>query len=161
MHLLCGLQLAAVPRNGSHVKHIYEILYLRVKETCRTVELLSSVGFCVLVQSLLLCLVILTTPKQFSSSTLGGSLREFVKKFWPRLSRCAPRSTLFSVRKIRKTITLNDTNQVRKEEWDYDFFALLTGISPNCGCIDNVIEHREFDYGSGPPGLLLRKTDTK
>src|SRR5207245_7537838 len=61
---------------------------------------------------------------------------------------------------IRKTITLNDTNQVRKEEFDYDPYSMLTGQNPNPGVINKVIEHREFDYGSGAPGLLLRKTDT-
>jgi hypothetical protein len=56
---------------------------------------------------------------------------------------------------IRVTTTLNDTNQVSKIEDDYDSFS----ASPANPTIDNVIEHREYDYGTGSPGALIRKTD--
>jgi RHS repeat-associated protein len=52
---------------------------------------------------------------------------------------------------IRVTTTLNDTNLVTKVESDYDTYASQP--------IDNVIEQREFAYGSGAPGALIRKTD--
>jgi len=58
---------------------------------------------------------------------------------------------------IRVTTTLNDSNQVTKEEWDYDTYTTPGGASGTP--IDNVIEHREFAYGSGAPGALLRRTD--
>jgi RHS repeat-associated protein len=50
---------------------------------------------------------------------------------------------------IRTTTTLNDTSQVTKTEWDYD-------TTTN---IDNVQEKREYDYGAGTFGALLRRTD--
>jgi len=52
---------------------------------------------------------------------------------------------------IRVTTTLNDSNQVSKVEWDYDTFAGQP--------IDNVTEQREYDYGTGAPGSLVRKRD--
>lgn len=52
---------------------------------------------------------------------------------------------------VRKTITLDD-GQVSKTEWDYDFRNLFEADSP-------VTEQREFDYGTGAPGGLLRRTD--
>jgi RHS repeat-associated protein len=54
---------------------------------------------------------------------------------------------------IRATTTLSDSNQVSKVEWDYDT------ITSNNIQIDNVIEKREFAYGSGAPGSLVRRTD--
>jgi RHS repeat-associated protein len=46
----------------------------------------------------------------------------------------------------RVTTTLNDTNQQSKVEGDYTSYG-------------NSSEVREYDYGSGAPGSLLRKTD--
>src|SRR5262249_4677682 len=59
---------------------------------------------------------------------------------------------------IRITKTLNDTNQVSKVESDYDSYVSF-GLPTN-PTIDNVIEQREYDYGSGAPGSLVRKTDS-
>ena len=60
---------------------------------------------------------------------------------------------------IRVTTTLNDTNQVTKVENDYDSFndSAFGGLTSQL--IDNVIEQREFAYGSGTFGALIRKTD--
>jgi hypothetical protein len=48
---------------------------------------------------------------------------------------------------IRITTTLNDSNQVKKVEYDYD-----------SDVIDNVTAERDYDYGNGAPGTLLRRT---
>jgi hypothetical protein len=66
-------------------------------------------------------------------------------------------NTSISALPIRVTTTLNDSNQVTKEEWDYDTYTTPSGASGTP--INNVIEHREFAYGSGAPGSLLRRTD--
>ncbi|PYU20278.1 MAG: hypothetical protein DMG32_22715, partial [Acidobacteria bacterium] len=49
----------------------------------------------------------------------------------------------------RVTTTLNDTNQVAKVELDYD----------TSGAKDNVIEQREYAFGTGAPGGLVRRTN--
>jgi RHS repeat-associated protein len=68
---------------------------------------------------------------------------------------------------IRVTTTLNDSGQVAKEELDYDSYT-ATAHSPGdpfgsvhtfSQHIDNVIEKREYDFGSGSPGSLRRRTD--
>lgn len=68
---------------------------------------------------------------------------------------------------IRVTTTLNDVNpaKVTKTEWDYDTYtALSCGVVPGCTpqpstqSIDNVTEQREYDYGDGAVGALVRKT---
>ncbi|HET9282240.1 MAG TPA: RHS repeat-associated core domain-containing protein [Candidatus Angelobacter sp.] len=48
---------------------------------------------------------------------------------------------------IRITTTLNDSNQVKKVEYDYD-----TDV------FDNVIAERDYDFGPGAFGALLRRT---
>lgn len=58
--------------------------------------------------------------------------------------------------------TLNDTNQVTDVQTDYDSWAEYT--SAWCGPCNtsrlNPVEVREYDYGSGSRGALLRRTDT-
>jgi YD repeat-containing protein len=50
---------------------------------------------------------------------------------------------------IRETMTLNDASpsQISKTEWDYS------------GVADDVSERREYDFGAGAIGALVRKTD--
>jgi RHS repeat-associated protein len=63
--------------------------------------------------------------------------------------------------------TLNDTNQVSKVEWDYDTYTAWPTCVGTLRCypaatsttIDNVLEKREYDWGSAAPGVLVRKTD--
>ena len=50
---------------------------------------------------------------------------------------------------VRVTTTLNDSNMVKKTEYDYD-----------ADVFDNVIAVREYAFGSGAPGALLRRTQT-
>jgi RHS repeat-associated protein len=56
----------------------------------------------------------------------------------------------------RETTTWNDTNETSKIETDYDSFSLSTGGTFSW---QNPIERRAYSYGSGAPGLLVRKTD--
>jgi RHS repeat-associated protein len=70
---------------------------------------------------------------------------------------------------IRVTATLNDVspNLVSKREWDYDTYTALfcASLLPTCQpsattqSIDNVVEQREFAWGFGSPGALVRKSD--
>lgn len=60
---------------------------------------------------------------------------------------------------IRVTTTLNDTNQVTKVEYDYDSYVATAYGGPATEYYDNVIEQREYAYGTGAPGALVRKTD--
>lgn len=60
---------------------------------------------------------------------------------------------------LRKTYTLED-GTVRTEEWDWNESS--TGNYPNLANDKGAwdwSEHREYDWGSGAPGSLLRKTD--
>ncbi len=59
---------------------------------------------------------------------------------------------------IRETTTWNQQNLVTSAETDYDSFHWLTG---NCALMSasNPIEKREYDYGTGIRGALIRTTD--
>ena len=70
---------------------------------------------------------------------------------------------------IRVTTTLNDVspNIINKKEWDYDTYSQIWCSPYIVACsgvgapvpIDNPTEERDFDWGSGGPGTLMRKTD--
>lgn len=55
---------------------------------------------------------------------------------------------------IRTTTTWNQTNQVMKVENDWD----TAGVAGGTTTWKNVLERREYDYGNGAPGQLLRRT---
>jgi RHS repeat-associated protein len=56
---------------------------------------------------------------------------------------------------IRVTTTWNQQNLVNKVETDWDLLAVAHGIFT----WKNPIERREYDWGAGAPGPLLRRTD--
>jgi RHS repeat-associated protein len=72
-------------------------------------------------------------------------------------------------RVIQKTATLNDSAQTSKpvnqlqtdfESFTYNYNAIATGGEVQVtGGRSNPTEHREYDWGSGAPGPLLRRTD--
>jgi RHS repeat-associated protein len=62
-----------------------------------------------------------------------------------------------AVQPIRVTTTWNQTNQVSKVETDYDSFA-VPGISSVTLSASNPTARREYDWGTGAPGNLLRRT---
>lgn len=62
---------------------------------------------------------------------------------------------------IRTTVTLGDTNQVSKSESDYlDCYSYSIFSTSWSDCRVNPTETREYDFGSGSAGSLVRKTDT-
>ncbi len=65
---------------------------------------------------------------------------------------------LVNVRPIRVTTTL-ENGLVSKTETDYETFAFPEGTQSLTATRMNVTEKREFDYGNGQPGSLLRRTD--
>ncbi|AEU36103.1 RHS repeat-associated core domain protein [Granulicella mallensis MP5ACTX8] len=70
-------------------------------------------------------------------------------------------NAIANVRVIRTTTTLAG-NQVTKKETDYETFQYncLDAIScPGTATRLNPTETREYDYGTGTPGGLLRRTD--
>jgi RHS repeat-associated protein len=68
-----------------------------------------------------------------------------------------------NVRNVRtsvSTTTLGDTNQVSQTQTDFaDCYTYTIYVSTRTECRDNPTEIREYDYGVGTPGPLLRKTD--
>jgi RHS repeat-associated protein len=92
------------------------------------------------------------------SSTGGGTILRHVHTDYtgePNLDGTAG-GVLVNIRPIRKTTTL-DNGLVTKTETDYETFTqagtsqIVTRLNPT--------EVREYDYASGTPGALLRKTD--
>jgi len=58
---------------------------------------------------------------------------------------------------IRETTTLNDTNQISKVETDWD--ATAWSVPANIYITQrNPMERREYDYGNGASGNMLRRT---
>jgi RHS repeat-associated protein len=58
---------------------------------------------------------------------------------------------------IRVTTTWNQPNLVNKVETDYDSFS-VTGISGLTFSATNPVARREYDWATGAPGNLLRRT---
>ena len=60
-------------------------------------------------------------------------------------------------RVIRTTTTLLDTNQVTKSETDYgDCYSYTFDLTSYMDCRDNPTQTREYAYGTGVPGALVR-----
>src|SRR5713226_2912915 len=57
---------------------------------------------------------------------------------------------------IRETTTWNQTNQVTKVENDWDSITVTNGTSTLLATWKNPIERREFAFGIGAPGALVR-----
>ncbi|MGH9556903.1 MAG: RHS repeat domain-containing protein [Terriglobales bacterium] len=57
---------------------------------------------------------------------------------------------------MRVTTTLNDTGQVTKTEWTYESRVPIG--SSTSRLLNNVIEQREYEFGAGVAGPLVRKT---
>ncbi|MFQ5926303.1 MAG: hypothetical protein ACE5MH_02590, partial [Terriglobia bacterium] len=85
----------------------------------------------------------------------GNQPRAKGDRFGPRLFPVGFRNW----RIIRTTTTLLDTNQVSKVETDYNTYTytFVTGTTYTDTRM-NPVEVREYNFGSGLPGLLVRKT---
>jgi hypothetical protein len=90
-----------------------------------------------------------------------------VKKDWA--GELGPDNSVNNARVIRETTTL-DNGLVSKVETDYETFPYAVGSCYGCTGTPwvgggftatrlNPTERREFDYGSGAPGPLLRRKD--
>lgn len=92
------------------------------------------------------------------SSGTGTLLRKVVTDYTGTPSPDGT-TNLTYLRPIRVTTTL-DNNLVSKVETDYDTAAYTTssGVQSPASYLSPV-EKREYDYGSGAPGPLLRRTD--
>ncbi len=69
-------------------------------------------------------------------------------------------SATFPYLPIRETTCLAQTSQCAKWEKDYDSFSDPSFGNPPTTSFGNVIAFREFDYGTGSPGPLLRTTQS-
>lgn len=69
----------------------------------------------------------------------------------------AQHQQLYNVRPIRKTLTL-ENGYVSQTETDYETFSYTSIGGTFTGSRLNVTARREYDYGSGVPGPLLRRT---
>ena len=66
-----------------------------------------------------------------------------------------------NTRLIQSTVTLGDTNQVSGSQTDYtDCYSYTIWSASWTDCRENPTETREYDFGSGSLGSLIRKTDT-
>jgi YD repeat-containing protein len=66
--------------------------------------------------------------------------------------------TSWTMAPIRETTTWSQTNQVTKTETDWDTFTVTNGTSTFTTTWKNPIERREYAFGSGTPGALVRRT---
>lgn len=99
---------------------------------------------------------VISAPRELSRSIYQGSTTPLrtIQTFYNNLDSYG--NPTDSSLPIRKTTTLYDVspNLVTKTEWDYDTYnALGTNTT-----IDNVVAQREYDYGSGGVGSLIRTT---
>jgi RHS repeat-associated protein len=92
------------------------------------------------------------------SASSGKLLRQVVTDYIGEPDLIWVSNTLANIRPIRKTTTL-DSGLVTKTETDYETFTLTSNGNTITGTRLNPTEKREYAYGSGAPGALLRRTD--
>jgi RHS repeat-associated protein len=121
----------------------------------------------------------ITTAKIYSGSAAGTSLRQYdiLYNVYPFYQNGNTDET--SLRLPSRVTTTLENNLVTKKEYDYDTFnysypSCSDIPNGNSGCVHddsgnvyygtnsatrgNVIEMREYDWGAGAPGPLLRRT---
>ncbi len=86
-----------------------------------------------------------TKVEFFQGSAATGQLMKTVQTDYSGAGTILP---------IRETTTWNPTNQVSKVETDWDSFTTWSGPVT----WRNPVERREYAYGTGLPGALVRKT---
>ena len=95
------------------------------------------------------------------TSTTGTLLKDVVRDYTGEIN--SPDGWVGNVRPVRETTTL-DNGLVTKIETDYETFTFPYGgpsltPSPFTYTRLNPTEKREYAYGNGAPGALLRRTD--
>ena len=101
-----------------------------------------------------LCYII--TKKYYQGSSTSGTLIKTVQTDYWTTNEPA-------ILPIRETTTWNQQNLVSKVEMDYDSWFASTsynGLQTFNATAGNVIEKREFGYGTGAPGSQVRTTDS-
>src|SRR5882672_3985633 len=89
----------------------------------------------------------ITKVQYYSGLATAGNLLKTVQTDYGGSSTPLP---------IRETVTLHDTNQVSKVETDWD--SLSVGQPAPYFTWRNPTERREYDWGNGTPGSLIRRT---
>jgi RHS repeat-associated protein len=89
----------------------------------------------------------ITRVRYYSGLATAGNLLKTVQTDYGGSSTPLP---------IRETVTLHDTNQVSKVETDWD--TLVVGQPAAYFTWRNPTERREYDWGNGAPGSLIRRT---
>jgi RHS repeat-associated protein len=95
----------------------------------------------------------ITSKKYYQgSSTTGTLIRTVQTDYWTTNSP--------AILPIRETTTWNPQNLVSKVEMDYDSWnASSFGTTTFLATGGNVVEKREYAYGTGSPGSVVRTTD--
>jgi Bacterial EndoU nuclease len=119
--------------NGNDEVHVFSVISLNNAKSPNTVEVQVN--------------------NYKGSSASGTLLKQVVTDYTGEPDAIEPQ-LLVNLRPIRKTITL-DNGLVAKTETDYETFSIAAGAATRL----NPIEVREFAYGTGSPGALMRKTD--
>jgi hypothetical protein len=99
-----------------------------------------------------------TEVEYFAGSESGGTLLRKVATDYTGEANPDLSNLLSNVRPIRITTTL-DNGLVTKTETDYETFTFPFGTQTFTATRLNPTEKREYDYGSGAPGPLRRRTD--
>ncbi|MGH9685401.1 MAG: RHS repeat domain-containing protein [Candidatus Acidiferrales bacterium] len=100
-----------------------------------------------------------TSATYYQGSSGSGKLLRTVTKAWT--GEPDPNNTLVNLRITSETTKL-DNGQENQIQTDYETFQYNDPASGLCPCTatrSNATEKREYDYGSGAPGSLLRRTD--
>jgi RHS repeat-associated protein len=105
-----------------------------------------------------------TQAKYYQGSSSTGTLLKTVNTdySWSNYTNgLTPLScqNVISVVPIRVT-TVWSNGQTTKQETDYDSGFTSGGSAPESAVYGQVVAHREYDYGNGSPGPLLRQTKT-
>jgi RHS repeat-associated protein len=104
----------------------------------------------------------ITSAQYYQGSHSTGTLLETVAtdySFYPLNPRYNGWQNV--VLPIRETTTWNQQNLVRKVETDWDTVTIqYCGLTGNCGTFtwQNPLERREYDWATGAPGALLKRT---
>ncbi|MCI0625315.1 MAG: hypothetical protein L0387_27340 [Acidobacteria bacterium] len=89
----------------------------------------------------------ITKVENFQGSTTSGVLVKTLQTDYTTGATCVP---------IRETTTWNEQNLVNKTETDWDAFTLGTPVQTLYR--RNPLQKREYAYGTGAAGALVRKT---
>jgi RHS repeat-associated protein len=97
----------------------------------------------------------ISQKQYFSGSSSGGTL---LKTEATDYLAIGPANGILNLIPIRQTVIWNQTNQVTKTETDWETKTAQEGNLQFGAAFHAPEETREYDYGTGAPGPLLRRT---